>query len=272
MKIFKQAGKSPAQKEWEALCRKEQQFLEQRGSKKETAWNRMLSEKVPDKLQHTLNAAFEKAFAVILEKGLSGIEKTYRKDEMEKDFQIHLYADEIRKSRKSLKAFSKKAGQAGNANLALSGMSGIGMGLVGVGLPDIPIFTTMLFRCVYEIALCYGFEYESEQEKYFILLLIEGAVSYGEHLMETDRKIESYMENPCAPEKDILAAQITSTSKMLSGELLYMKFLQGIPIVGAIGGAYDVVYMKQISEYAKIKYKKRFLMKYKAEELEHIRK
>ena len=41
--------------------------------------------------------------------------------------------------------------------------------------------------------------------------------------------------------------------------LLYMKFLQSIPIVGAVGGAYDFVYMKQINEYARIKYHKRFL-------------
>ena len=42
-------------------------------------------------------------------------------------------------------------------------------------------------------------------------------------------------------------------------ELLYMKFLQGTPIVGAIGGFYDVLYMKNITDYANIKYKRRFL-------------
>ena len=42
-----------------------------------------------------------------------------------------------------------------------------------------------------------------------------------------------------------------------------MKILQGIPIVGAIGGAYDVVYLKKITEYANLKYKKRFLVKKK---------
>ena len=52
---------------------------------------------------------------------------------------------------------------------------------------------------------------------------------------------------------------ISETSKYLSGELLYMKFLQGVPIVGAVGGAYDFVYMNQINTYAKIKYYKRFL-------------
>ena len=40
-----------------------------------------------------------------------------------------------------------------------------------------------------------------------------------------------------------------------------MKFLQGIPIAGAIGGFYDVVYLKNITEYADIKYKRRFLEK-----------
>ena len=44
-----------------------------------------------------------------------------------------------------------------------------------------------------------------------------------------------------------------------------MKFLQGIPLLGAVGGAYDVVYLKRITEYANLKYKKRFLLKKKKE-------
>ncbi|MBQ8597143.1 MAG: EcsC family protein, partial [Lachnospiraceae bacterium] len=46
-----------------------------------------------------------------------------------------------------------------------------------------------------------------------------------------------------------------------SKELLYMKFLQGIPIVGAAGGAYDVIYMKQVVKYAEMKYRRRFYTK-----------
>ena len=44
-----------------------------------------------------------------------------------------------------------------------------------------------------------------------------------------------------------------------------MKFLQGVPIVGIVGGAYDVVYLKMITEYANLKYKRRFLLKKKNE-------
>lgn len=45
---------------------------------------------------------------------------------------------------------------------------------------------------------------------------------------------------------------------LLSKELLYMKFLQGIPVVGVAGGAFDVKYMKEITAYAELKYRKRY--------------
>jgi len=44
-----------------------------------------------------------------------------------------------------------------------------------------------------------------------------------------------------------------------------MKFLQGVPVVGAVGGAYDVIYLKQITDYASLKYKRRFLTKKRME-------
>ena len=42
-----------------------------------------------------------------------------------------------------------------------------------------------------------------------------------------------------------------------------MKFLQGIPVVGAVGGIYDAVYMKQVMEYAELKYRRRFYLRQK---------
>ncbi len=258
----KRGKKTPYEKEWEALCKREQRFLEGRKKKKETALNNLLAEKVPEKLQGTLDAAFEKAFGLIFDKGTGVIEKTYKKEELEKEFKVKQYANEVYGNRKTLRAFSKKAGQAGNVNLALSGVSGVGMGILGIGLPDIPVFTAMVLKCVYEIALSYGYDYVSAQERYFVLLIIEGAVSYGVHLEEIDQKIEQFMREPKLPEGYVPAQQVSNTSAMLSKELLYMKFLQGIPVVGAVGGFYDVIYMKQISEYAKLKYQKRFLLEH----------
>lgn len=258
-------NRSNQENELKQLIMKENRFLAGRRNKKESAINRFLADKVPAKLSDSINAAFSKAFSVIFDKGTSIIELTYKKEELEKDFQVDLYSARIRGTRKSLKKLSNKADVAGGVNLAASGVSGIGMGLLGMGLPDIPVFTAMILRCIYEIAIRYGFSYETEDEKYFILLLIEGAVSYGGHLDDVNSKIEEYISNPVLPENYNRTSQILNTSSVLSTELLYMKFLQGVPIVGAVGGAYDVIYMNNISKYARMKYKKRFLMNYISE-------
>ena len=64
IRINKEKKRMPCEKEWEALLKKEQRLLEKRKEKKETAFNRLLAEKVPEKLQHTLDIAFEKAFHI----------------------------------------------------------------------------------------------------------------------------------------------------------------------------------------------------------------
>ena len=50
-----------------------------------------------------------------------------------------------------------------------------------------------------------------------------------------------------------------STAQSMTDAMIYMKFLQGIFVVGAVGGAWDVVYMNRITDYAILKYNRRFL-------------
>ena len=253
--------KNPWEAELQKIEKQEERFLNKRADKKETYLNQFLSEKVPGKLQETLNTAFTKAFTLIFEKGTGVIEKTYNRENMEKNFQINRYAAELKESKKELRAFSKNASNSGKKNIALSAVSGIGMGALGVGLPDIPVFTAILLKSIYEIALSYGFAYESKEERYFILLLIQGAVSYGDDMIAVNDKANVYIETGKLPDNYIQLEMIGQTARCLSKELLYMKFLQGIPIAGVIGGAYDVVYMKRIVEYAKLKYSRRFFKK-----------
>ncbi len=253
--------RAPLEKEWEKLMNEERKFLLSHAVKRESFLNQKLEQMVPDKLQDTLDTAFAKAFGLIFDKGTGVIEKTYNKDELEKSFQINQFASDVRKDGKSLKKISKRAKQSGSVNLLMSGTAGIGMGVLGVGIPDIPVFIGMVLKSVYEIALNYGYRYDTPEEQYFILLLIETAVSHGRELVERNQEIDEYIKHEKMPEPYNRDVQIKLTSAMLSKELLYMKFLQGVPVVGAVGGAYDVVYLKQITEYANLKYKRRFLMK-----------
>lgn len=255
--------KTPCQKEWEKFIKKESKYLEKQQNKKESFLNQKLEEKVPKKLQETLDTAFVKAFHVIFEKGTGVIEKTYQKEEIEKQYQINEFTNELKQDRRSLKAFSKNAKGSGTKNLVMSGAAGIGMGILGVGIPDIPVFTGMMLKSIYEIAMHYGYSYETEEEQYFILLLIQGALTHGEEMLTIDNKINQYIVSSIWIQEENKEEMIQKTASCLSKELLYMKFLQGIPIVGVVGGAYDVVYLKQITEYSNLKYERRFLEKQK---------
>lgn len=255
MKLFK----TPMEKEWTKLEKEEALFLEKAMHKEDSKLNQFLETKVPEGLQNTLDVAFAKAFRLIFEKGTDIIEKSYKKDDIEKEYAIHSYAVDMKENRKNLKAFSKKASGAGRTNLLLSGASGIGMGILGVGIPDIVVFTSLMLRSVYEISLHYGFQYDKEDEKKFILLLIQGAVCHDTNLLVLNQNLNEFIRSGSFLEEVDLEDCIQKAAAGLSKELLYMKFLQGIPVVGAVGGAYDVIYMKQINKFAELKYRRRFL-------------
>lgn len=66
-------------------------------------------------------------------------------------------------------------------------------------------------------------------------ITIEAAVSYGDRFAEVDNIIENYSITSQLPDGHSQKEQIRKTSGMLSKELLYMKFLQGVPVVDAVG-------------------------------------
>ena len=253
--------RTPLQKEWAKLEKQETAYLTSRMEKTESKMTQFLEKKIPSNLQNTLNEAFSKAFYVVFEKGTGVIEKTYKKEELKKTYQINEYAAKLCGNRKSLKTFSKKASGSGNVNLLISGVSGIGLGVLGIGIPDIVLFAGLMLKSVYEIALSYGFDYRDESEKHFVLLLIQGAFSHGNDLMRINSEVNFYIKNGKFHNEMNMNSCITETAGCLSGELLYMKFLQGIPIVGAAGGVYDAVYMKKVIKYAELKYRRRFYEK-----------
>lgn len=76
--------KTPIQKEVLLLKKQEQRFLEHRQKQEDSRLNRFLEDKIPDKLQTTLEKAFFSAFKVIFVKGVSVIEKTYKREELER--------------------------------------------------------------------------------------------------------------------------------------------------------------------------------------------
>lgn len=250
---------TPWEKEWKKRNAQEERFLAGRQEGSLGPVERLAKEHIPPKLQETLDAAFMKAFEVMFTKGSGIIEKTCGKGKKTIDYQIRSYEEELRQDRKSLKAFRKKAGGIRAANLAVSAVEGVGLGFLGIGLPDIPLFTGVIFKTLYEIALNYGYPYEDEQEQIFLLKIVEAAVSKGPRLQELDRELNRWMDGG-QPFETSRKEQIERTAKALSGDLLYMKFVQGIPVAGIAGGISDVRCLSAVAAYGDMKYQRRFLM------------
>lgn len=245
------------EKEWAKIIKAEEKFLNKNIQKKEADWQLKLEKYIPEKVSDNLNEAFYKAFEMIFEKGTGLIEKTYDKEKRKKEHQVHAYAAETLGTRKSLKVFAKQAKSSKNTSTMLSLVEGIGMGIAGAGLPDIPIFLSVLLRSIYEIAVIYGFDYDTEQEQIFILKLIETALTHEDELLEGNAQLNAWVKTPFVfpVTKE---EQIKRTSLALSDEMLYLKFVQGAPVVGVVGGVSDVVYQRKIIDYAEMKYKRRF--------------
>ena len=248
------------EKEWQKMIKAESAYLNRNVQRETAFWQDRIAKYVPDKFENTLKEGFFKAFQLIFDKGTGVIEKTYDKEKKEQDYKIREYAAKLKNNGKSVKAFQKSAAKSRVVNGMISTAEGVGMGVFGLGIPDIPLFLGILLKSIYEIALSYGFSYDSEKEQVFILRLIETALLEKEELMAGNLKLNRIIDGteklPMDREK-----QMRRTADVLADEMLYLKFVQGIPVVGILGGVSDMGYQKKLTEYAQLKYKRRFYRK-----------
>lgn len=214
--------------------------------------------KIPDDLKSKLEAAFYKAFGIVFEKGTGVIDKTYDRKTMNMDFRA--YKSIIDKDSEALIHLRRKLDRSLKKDIALTAAEGTGLGILGIGLPDIPIFIGVILRSIYKIASTYGFDCSDENEKCYILKLITGAMSRGEGRERTDRQIKrmEYLIDNNIFEGD-LDREMKRTAGVLANELLTYKFVQGLTFVGVIGGYTNVKVFRRIVTYAHLKYERRCL-------------
>jgi len=253
--------RSPWEREYREVWKREQKFLKRYEKKEESALHRKVEEIAPEGLLETLHLAFEKAFSMVFKKGSGLIHWAGRQPKRKQDYQMNEYAVNLQEDRKHLKAFSKAADRAGRGNVLLAGAAGVGMGVFGVALPDIPLFTAMLLKCVYETAESFGFSCKEDAERIYALRIIEAALTDGAELHERNQALDLYAQTGEWPGPVTLTAQMKATARQLSEAVLYGKALQNIPVVGVVGGAEDAVHLSRVQKYAAIKYRKRFLLR-----------
>ena len=260
IKEWRQA--SALHKELGAVSKQEEKLRQAAQNTKPSQWKTALESKLPDKVASGVEAAFCKGFSAVFQQGKPIIEKGYNKETLKADFDIRDFAVQRKGGRRELRKMHKSAKQSDLLNLAVTTAEGIGLGALGIGMPDIVLFLGTLLKGIYETALNYGYDYETRQEQLLILKMMETALSQGEDWTRRNEEVDQMLTLETVDiSEDEFRQQLEKTASVFAMDMLLLKFIQGLPLVGILGGAANGVYYRKVLQYVQLKYRKRYLLK-----------
>ena len=229
---------------------------------KDPAWKAALGDKIPKKVYTGLESTFCKGFSLVFNQGRGIIEKSYNKENLQSNHTIRDFAVQLKGGRKELKAVHKSAKRSDGVNMVVTTAEGLALGALGIGMPDIVLFISTLLKGVYETALNYGFDYDAPEEQYMILNMMAASLITGQERVEWDEMVDGMIqEMPENVTQQVLDEQIRETASVFAVDMLILKFIQGLPVVGILGGVANPIYYKRVLKYVQLKYRKRYLLK-----------
>ncbi len=233
-------------------------FLKTYTKKKIAPLQERISEKIPAQLENTLVQAFSGAFKLIYRNGLPWIEKTFSALEMNETYQKRCEKLDATMGKKNFKDYKR---QLKDASMVMG--EGIGLGALGISLPDIPVYIGFLLRTCMISAKSHGIDISSEKERYMMLQLIALSVAPKENrqdrqslLRELSKNIDDY--------NDVfydLESAIRDASAQLAQSMLLSRFVMGVPLIGTIGGLYHSNMILRLQQFSDIYYERRLLYK-----------
>lgn len=212
-------------------------------------------DKVPDKALETLKTAFSKGFKLVLKHGGGTIEKCLNSDEILKERMAREVEIELKKNKKAVKKLRADVKERYYKSLTAVTAEGAALGFFGIGLPDVAVFTGLLLRSSYESALSFGRDYTSEREKYIILLMMEGALKAGSERIIINKELDRLLLDDNAECRASLDAQCEKTAAAFADELTTMRFIQGFPILGILGGVANNFTFRRVMTFVNAKYR-----------------
>ncbi len=241
------------------LCRieqKERKYLEK------AAIGSGLTQKlsIPEKAKEALTRAFAKGLALVLDKGDGLILRGVDADKIRRIFETQNQTAHPKLHAKQIRAAGAQARQIRRKGAGAALAEGAALGILGIGLPDIPIFLGVLLRGVYQIALSYGAQIHTEDERVYLLLLLSCAAAPSrEKQVRLDRLAKQLISGEAISETRQFVQQ--EAAEALAQGMLTIKFIQGLPLIGVVGGVYNLPLYRRITGYAELAYQKRYLWK-----------
>lgn len=154
------------------------------------------------------------------------------------------------------------------AAIAQGGITGAA-GLLGL-VANLPALYTVVFRCIQQIALCYGFDTSKDEEKVFMLGILTIASSSDIETkqsaliflkqIQTDLAKKTWKKLAEEGGRASIGSIIRQAAKNIGINLTKRKALMLVPAIGAvIGASFDGMYLQDIARTAKNCYRKKKL-------------
>ncbi len=101
--------------------------------------------------------------------------------------------------------------------------------------------------------------------------MMQTALSTGEDWVTQNAQVDEMLtlETVGITDEDV-KQQMKGTVSAFAMDMLLLKFIQGLPVIGIIGGAANPVYYSKVMKYVQLKYRKRYLLKQKGVSLNEI--
>lgn len=226
-----------------------------------------IEDKIPEKLEDTLNKAFTAAFKMVFQEGKVLIKKTYNEETLKSEYADKRVGVQTKGDRSLIKKLRRPAEKRYFKSLGVAATEGVGLGLLGIGLPDIPILIGNMIRTCTVSAQSHGLDTDRKDEQVYMLMMIRLAAMPVEERTAVNRQLDA-LGDAIDSGKEIfldLEAEMKETSERLSMTLLFSRFVMGLPVVGVAGGLYNPVIVSQLHQLAEVKYEARLLKRCKAD-------
>lgn len=226
-----------------------------------------IEDKIPEKLEDTLNKAFTAAFKMFFQEGKVLIKKTYNEETLKSEYADKRVGVQTKGDRSLIKKLRRPAEKRYFKSLGVAATEGVGLGLLGIGLPDIPILIGNMIRTCTVSAHSHGLDTDRKDEQVYMLMMIRLAAMPVEERATVNSQLDA-LGDAIDSGKEIfldLETEMQETSERLSMTLLFSRFVMGLPVVGVAGGLYNPVIVSQLHQLAEVKYEARLLKRCKAD-------
>lgn len=245
----------------------EDPFWKKAASKTTGSVKAKIEDKIPEKLEDTLNKAFTAAFKMVFQEGKVLIKKTYNEETLKSEYADKRVGVQTKGDRSLIKKLRRPAEKRYFKSLGVAATEGVGLGLLGIGLPDIPILIGNMIRTCTVSAQSHGLDTDRKDEQVYMLMMIRLAAMPVEERAAVNRQLDA-LGDAIDSGKEIfldLETEMKETSERLSMTLLFSRFVMGLPVVGVAGGLYNPVIVSQLHQLAEVKYEARLLKRCKAD-------